>query len=58
MGIIIIGGNNYGIIRISKFIEECKDDEELKERLMERCFDGTWKWTNPGAVEDMIDSIV
>ena len=39
-------------------VEECKDDEELKERLMERCFDGTWKWTNPGAVENMIDSIV
>jgi len=39
-------------------VNECENDEELKERLMERCFDGTWKWTNPEEVERMIDSIV
>lgn len=46
------------VLLTAEEVEECKDDEELKERLMERCFDGTWKWTNPGVVEDMIDSIV
>lgn len=46
------------VLLTAEEVEECKDDEELKERLMERCFDGTWKWTNPGAVENMIDSIV
>lgn len=46
------------VLLTAEEVEECKDDEELKERLMERCFDGTWKWTNPGTVENMIDSIV
>ena len=46
------------VLLTAEEVEECNDNEELKERLMERCFDGTWKWTNPEEVERMIDSIV
>lgn len=46
------------VLLTAEEVAECENYEELKERLMERCFDGTWKWTNPKDVERMIDSIV
>lgn len=46
------------ILLTAEEVNECENDEELKERLLERSFDGTWKWTNPEEVERMIDSIV
>lgn len=46
------------VLLTAEEVEECNDNEELKKRLMERCFDGTWKWTNPEEVERMINSIV
>lgn len=46
------------VLLTAEEVMECKSDEELKERLMEICFDGTWKWTNPDEVEKMIDLLV